>query len=463
MTLSIPITSTNTQTPPLLLSSLPPEILHSIISYIDWRGVNCLIRVCKSLYDVAYHHFLEDVTFRSFQDDPEEFCMDPDRWGQMINRDRLSHLISAAPSLPWNWTRRIEIQELYAIANLKLLKVLQAKIKGGMMNPQHIEIDVTEDLMGYQTSLQPCIDIGFFDIMKSYTADKPINKFSYSLIGGSLLFKLEGLIPFEIVAKLSFVYDHSEMRILESKKVIFSGLTTLIGAAVNLRKLSLCIKNIGLEEDDDTELVEGIQRAFDRLHTLVELHIVSGFLKDSIFIIPPPNTKFLSLRCGHTPLWWHKFSQCKLPKIESLTLIPNDSRWCSESERERLLEAEHHLVSAGSSAKFQIADLALTTLYHFRGAIDSSAPSNFLDLLFGKNPGLTRASNDVMFYQVIRPMLSMTISRIRERIIKYGNSAADEYCEKWKAGKRGKELEKDLLKGILELLTKEASEGKLEE
>ncbi|KAF3131781.1 hypothetical protein TWF703_007500 [Orbilia oligospora] len=462
MTFSTQTASTNTQTPPLLLSSLPPEILHSIISYIDWRGVNCLMRVCKSLYNVAYHHLLEDVTFRSFQDDPEEFCMDPDRWGQMINRDRLSHLISAAPSLPWNWTRRIEIHELYAIANLKLLKVLQAKIKGGMMNPQHMEIDVTEDLMGYQTSLQPCTDIGFFDIMKSYTADKTINKFSYSLIGGSLLFKMEGLIPFEIVAKLSFVYDHSEMRIVESKRVIFSGLITLLGAAVNLRKLSLCIKNIGLEEDD-MELVEGIQRAFDRLHTLVELNIVTGFLKDSIFINPPPNIKFLLLRCGHTPLWWHKFSQCKLPKIESLTLIPDDSRWCSEHERELLLEAERHLISADSSGKFQIADLAITTLYHFRGTFDSSAPSNFLDLLFEKNPGLTRASNDVMFYQIIRPMVSMTISRIRERIIKYRDSAADEYCEKWKASKRGEELEKDLLKGILEVLTKEALEGKREE
>ncbi|EGX52637.1 hypothetical protein AOL_s00007g420 [Orbilia oligospora ATCC 24927] len=461
MTFSIPTASTNTQPPLLLLSCLPPEILHSIISYIDWRGVNCLIRVCKSLYNVAYHHLLEDVTFRSFQDDPEEFCMGPDQWGKMINRDRLSHLISTAPSLPWNWTRRIEIRGLYA-ANMKLLKVLQAKIKGGMMNPQHMEIDVTEDLNDYQTTLQPCTEIGFFDIMKSYTADKTINKFSYSLVGGILLFEIKGPIPFEIVAKLSFVYDHSMMRKVESKRVIFSGLITLLGAAINLRKLSLCIKNIGLGEDD-TELVEGIQRAFDRLHTLVELNIVTGFLKDSIFINPPPNIKFLLLRCGHTPPWWLKFSQCKLPKIESLTLIPDDPRWHSERERERLLEAERRLKPADSSGKFQIADLAITTLYHFRGTVDSSAPSNFLDLLFEKNPGLTRASNDVMFYQIIRPMVSMTISRIRERIIKYGDSAADEYCEKWKAGKRGEELEKDLLKGILEFLTKEGSEGKLEE
>ncbi|KAK6513986.1 hypothetical protein TWF506_008416 [Arthrobotrys conoides] len=445
-----PITPTDTLDPPISFITLPVEILHFIISYANWREVYNIMRVCKRLYQVAYGHLLEDLAFMSSGEPIEEFHISPARWRLLIYRDRLGS--DVAPSLPWNGTRRVAFLGPEAFTSPGLLNMLQTKIKSGVMNLHHIEMDVS-GISAYKTSPKGGIFCNFFDALKSYATDKPINKFSFSLKGSSVLFKMQELIQFDNVTSLYYTFDGTG-----SATSIFSRLGRLLTATPNLRKLSLWTEGISIGEED-IELVISLQTAFDHLYTLTELTLYHNFLKDSIFIVPPPNIIALQLQCDATPLWWSRFSRCKLPKVESLTLSRASSHSYPDYQRENVC----HGIIFDQDGNFQIEDLAITTLKNFKGNFDTRGPSNLLELLLDKNPGMSTASIDGVLHQIISPRLSTIVSHINKRLIGYANSVADEYFEMWKAGQRGEELEKEFLKRSFEVLMKEALEGKMKE
>ncbi|KAK6339344.1 hypothetical protein TWF718_008764 [Orbilia javanica] len=454
--------------PPISLITLPSEILHSIISYIDQREIRRIIRVCKLLYAVGFSHFLEDVAFGDPAGGWQRSCIRPSQWRMLIDKDNgLSggEYHGGVPRLPWNWNKRIAILGTAPLKNLELLKMLGVKLKEGEVRPEHVEINVSDTLKQI-TTLENAIPSGFFQNLKSYAHQKHIKEFSYSLEGGNLLFMVQGLNLLQCENVTSIVYnnDRNYGAIPRSETSAFQGLSKLFAATVNLQRLS--IQLVKLRSLGNADLQASIQAAFDGLHNLKELKITGELFSCATFITPPPNIITLEYQCEASPMWWLGFSKCKLPKVENLTLkcCYSDYKYYRGSRAEAYrARYEPHGVVFNDNGKFIIEDVAVTTLKKFNGDANPSAPADLVEAILNRNPGLSKKSTERMFHQMIRPRLLSCISRMENRMVEYADSVTEEFGEMWKLGTRGEELEEEFFKESLEMLMKEFLEGKAKE
>ncbi|KAK6498743.1 hypothetical protein TWF481_011317 [Arthrobotrys musiformis] len=463
------LTTPHTRVPPSVsLTTVPSEILHSIISNLRQRDVYKLIRVCRRIYTVAYEHLLEDIAFGRAVDNWRERGLHSDQWGLLAKRNSKIH--NNASELPWNRTRTLAILGTEPWKDPALMDMLASKIEEGVVKLQHVEFDVLPAIIGGSTMPNSEIADKFFESLKSYANEKSINQFSYSLRGGSFLCHAKNYIILRNVT--SIVYDNGyggEYYPPRSTSGTFGGLINLLSATDNLRKLSLCAKGL-LASVIDLELRASMQSAFDNLRNLVELKISGQFFSGAAFFTPPPNVRTLEFHCEAGPLWWFGFSRCELPKVEKLVLNCYNSEYKYYKPHLRdnggygyIRYYERQGIFFDESGNFRIEDLAITTLKDFSGDVNPSGPLNLLELLLERNPGLSKKSTNRMFRQIVHPKLLVSLSRMEQRMIEHAGLLTEEYISKWEGGARGEDLEKEYLKRGLEILMDEVLDDKFKE
>ncbi|KAK6523786.1 hypothetical protein TWF281_001758 [Arthrobotrys megalospora] len=446
------------------LITLPSELLHSVVSYLKRREVCCIIRVCKRLRSIAEEHLWENLKFGDLSGNYGADCIGHKGWGALIQRNSLSST-GKVPNIPWNWVRTVSVCGADPLRDIELMKMLESKITEGRLKPQHVELDVAGTKVtrtSYQRHITKfdCAN-DFLLALKTYASKQSIHQFSYSLRGGSILFYGDQPIAFENVTNLVFdgelnCYPEIMYRPAGTKSI--AGLIKLLSATFNLRQLSLCVRRSTVNPLRHAESLGNIQNTLNKLHNLVKLRIGGEFFHRSFFLIPPPNLRTLKLECKVTPRWWVEFSKCPLPKVEHLVLKCDDLDF--DRSRRRQTFEENAGILFDEDGKFQIEDLAITTLKDFRGVSNPSWPSDLFDLVLKRNPGLCQKAKRRILSQRVRPRLVDAVSRLERRMIETTNLFVEEYGQKLEQNMEDGELEMGFLKESLELMLKEIEDGR---
>lgn len=145
--------------------------------------------------------------------------------------------------------------------------------------------------------------------------------------------------------------------------------------------------------------LKGLQSAITDLKHLRGLSLSGYLFHPSFFIIPPENTKSLTIKQEVSIAWWRKFAQCPFMGLEDLTMETRHagteliSEWLSSDEEEvRFYESAHEF-------EFLLGDLEIRGLKNFRTYSDYYyRPDDFSELLRRKNPGLQEWMAEISNY-----------------------------------------------------------------